>query len=149
MLTGQCQCKIEFGGRDCSRCALGYRDYPDCVACDCDLSGTKAETCNDTEGVCGCEEESGVCTCKVPSYSAPSGKALVFSRPWLKPRKIRGWRDFKRQSVSFMGIPRSLLKDFLWQILLLLRKNWKAVKFFCLYTFGFIRFGHNTLVQVI
>ncbi|KFQ65922.1 Laminin subunit alpha-1, partial [Pelecanus crispus] len=64
VLTGQCQCKVEFGGQDCSRCVLGYRDYPDCVACDCDLSGTKAEMCDDTEGLCGCEEETGICTCK-------------------------------------------------------------------------------------
>uniref|UniRef100_U3ISC0 Laminin subunit alpha-1 n=1 Tax=Anas platyrhynchos platyrhynchos TaxID=8840 RepID=U3ISC0_ANAPP len=64
VLTGQCQCKAEFGGQDCSRCALGYRDYPDCVACDCDLSGTTAEMCDDTEGLCGCEEETGICTCK-------------------------------------------------------------------------------------
>uniref|UniRef100_A0A8C3LGM6 Basement membrane-specific heparan sulfate proteoglycan core protein n=1 Tax=Chrysolophus pictus TaxID=9089 RepID=A0A8C3LGM6_CHRPC len=64
VLTGHCQCKAEFGGQNCSRCALGYRDYPDCVACDCDLSGTKAEMCDDTEGLCGCEEETGICTCK-------------------------------------------------------------------------------------
>uniref|UniRef100_A0A8B9DL87 Laminin subunit alpha-1 n=1 Tax=Anser cygnoides TaxID=8845 RepID=A0A8B9DL87_ANSCY len=64
VLTGQCQCKAEFGGQDCSRCALGYRDYPDCVACDCDLSGTKAEMCDDIEGLCGCEEETGICICK-------------------------------------------------------------------------------------
>uniref|UniRef100_A0A663M6X7 Laminin subunit alpha-1 n=1 Tax=Athene cunicularia TaxID=194338 RepID=A0A663M6X7_ATHCN len=64
VLTGQCQCKIQFGGQDCSRCALGYRDYPDCVACDCDLSGTKAEMCDDIDGLCGCEEETGICTCK-------------------------------------------------------------------------------------
>ncbi|OXB66455.1 hypothetical protein ASZ78_007505 [Callipepla squamata] len=64
VLTGQCQCKAEFGGQNCSRCALGYRDYPDCVACDCDLSGTKAEMCDDTKGLCGCQEETGICTCK-------------------------------------------------------------------------------------
>ncbi|KAI6075043.1 Laminin subunit alpha-1 [Aix galericulata] len=64
VLTGQCHCKAEFGGQDCSRCALGYRDYPDCVACDCDLSGTMAEMCDDIEGLCGCEEETGICTCK-------------------------------------------------------------------------------------
>lgn len=69
VLTGQCQCKAEFGGQNCSRCALGYRDYPDCVACDCDLSGTKAEMCDDTKGLCGCEEETGICACKVLKYS--------------------------------------------------------------------------------
>ncbi|NXY84481.1 LAMA1 protein, partial [Alcedo cyanopectus] len=64
VLTGQCQCKAAFGGQDCSRCALGYRDYPDCVACHCDVSGTKAEVCDDTRGLCACEEETGSCTCK-------------------------------------------------------------------------------------
>uniref|UniRef100_A0A8C8SNF8 Laminin subunit alpha-1 n=1 Tax=Pelusios castaneus TaxID=367368 RepID=A0A8C8SNF8_9SAUR len=62
--TGQCQCKDEFGGEDCSRCALGYRDYPDCVFCDCDLSGTKADKCDESQGVCSCEEETGICSCK-------------------------------------------------------------------------------------
>ncbi|KAJ7400530.1 hypothetical protein BTVI_104660 [Pitangus sulphuratus] len=78
VLTGQCQCKIEFGGRDCSRCALGYRDYPDCVACDCDLSGTKAEMCNDTEGLCGCEEETGLCTCKLMAYGGKLRYTVAF-----------------------------------------------------------------------
>ncbi|NWU95491.1 LAMA1 protein, partial [Upupa epops] len=64
VLTGQCQCRAEFGGRECSSCALGYRDYPDCVACDCDPSGTRAETCDGTDGLCGCAEETGLCTCK-------------------------------------------------------------------------------------
>uniref|UniRef100_A0A7M4EVN4 Laminin subunit alpha-1 n=1 Tax=Crocodylus porosus TaxID=8502 RepID=A0A7M4EVN4_CROPO len=63
-LTGQCQCKSEFGGKDCSRCALGYRDYPDCVSCDCELSGTKADQCEEGQGICSCEEETGICACK-------------------------------------------------------------------------------------
>lgn len=79
VLTGQCQCKAEFGGQDCSRCALGYRDYPDCVACDCDLSGTKAEMCDDIEGLCGCEEETGICICKVVKHSDFFGSALGHS----------------------------------------------------------------------
>ncbi|XP_053105976.1 laminin subunit alpha-1 isoform X2 [Hemicordylus capensis] len=63
-LTAQCQCKHGYGGHNCSVCALGYRDYPDCVPCDCDLHGTKANTCDQSRGVCRCEEETGVCACK-------------------------------------------------------------------------------------
>ncbi|KAM3839038.1 laminin subunit alpha-1 [Vipera latastei] len=61
-LTSQCQCKQGYGGDRCAVCALGYRDYPDCVPCDCDVRGSKAEMCN--EEICSCEEETGVCVCK-------------------------------------------------------------------------------------
>ncbi|KAL7984390.1 hypothetical protein Chor_002960, partial [Crotalus horridus] len=61
-LTSQCQCKQGYGGDRCAVCALGYRDYPDCVPCDCDVRGSKAEMCN--QEICSCEEETGVCVCK-------------------------------------------------------------------------------------
>uniref|UniRef100_A0A670YJF6 Laminin subunit alpha-1 n=1 Tax=Pseudonaja textilis TaxID=8673 RepID=A0A670YJF6_PSETE len=61
-LTSQCQCKQGYGGDRCALCALGYRDYPDCIPCDCDARGSKAEMCN--QGMCSCEEETGVCVCK-------------------------------------------------------------------------------------
>ncbi|XP_026527653.1 laminin subunit alpha-1 [Notechis scutatus] len=61
-LTSQCQCKQGYGGDRCALCALGYRDYPDCIPCDCDVRGSKAEMCN--QGMCSCEEETGVCVCK-------------------------------------------------------------------------------------
>ncbi|XP_058033280.1 laminin subunit alpha-1 [Ahaetulla prasina] len=61
-LTSQCQCKQGYGGDRCALCALGYRDYPDCIPCDCDMRGSKAEMCN--QGICSCEEETGVCVCK-------------------------------------------------------------------------------------
>ncbi|XP_060099959.1 laminin subunit alpha-1 [Heteronotia binoei] len=64
LLTAQCQCKDGYGGDNCSVCALGYRDYPDCVPCDCDIRGTTADTCDQSQGVCSCEEDTGVCACK-------------------------------------------------------------------------------------
>ncbi|XP_038603188.1 laminin subunit alpha-1 [Tachyglossus aculeatus] len=64
LLTGQCQCKHEFGGQSCGDCALGFRDYPDCVPCDCEISGTREDTCNEKQGACSCEEETGTCSCK-------------------------------------------------------------------------------------
>ena len=38
---GQCECKEAFrGAEDCSACADGYYDYPDCKPCDCFANGT-------------------------------------------------------------------------------------------------------------
>ncbi|NWI11441.1 EPI1 protein, partial [Crypturellus soui] len=71
-LTGQCPCKAEFGGQDCSRCALGYRDYPDCVACDCDLSGTKVEMCDEGKGLCAVSHPSPR-RCSPGYYGDPRG----------------------------------------------------------------------------
>ena len=39
--TGKCECKEAFrGADDCSACADGYYDYPDCKPCDCFANGT-------------------------------------------------------------------------------------------------------------
>ncbi|XP_029446888.1 laminin subunit alpha-1 [Rhinatrema bivittatum] len=64
IVTGQCQCKREFGGETCNRCAFGFRKYPDCVSCDCDVNGTKIEWCDEKLGVCNCEDNTGICACK-------------------------------------------------------------------------------------
>ncbi|KAI3355620.1 hypothetical protein L3Q82_018448 [Scortum barcoo] len=38
--AGQCVCKEGFTGQQCDRCAFGYRDFPLCVRCECNLSGS-------------------------------------------------------------------------------------------------------------
>ena len=39
---GQCECKEAFrGAEDCSACADGFYDYPDCKPCDCFANGTE------------------------------------------------------------------------------------------------------------
>ncbi|XP_074549755.1 laminin subunit alpha-1 [Halichoeres trimaculatus] len=38
--AGQCVCKEGFTGRRCDRCAFGYRDFPQCIRCECNLQGS-------------------------------------------------------------------------------------------------------------
>ncbi|KAG8566984.1 hypothetical protein GDO81_013453 [Engystomops pustulosus] len=46
---GQCSCKPNVIGRDCSRCATGFWGFPDCKPCDC---GTRL--CDEVTGQCIC-----------------------------------------------------------------------------------------------
>ncbi|KAL6097440.1 lama1 [Pungitius sinensis] len=51
--AGQCVCQQGFTGRRCDRCAFGYRDFPQCARCECNLSGSvNTDPCSN-------------CTCKV------------------------------------------------------------------------------------
>ncbi|XP_015258513.1 PREDICTED: laminin subunit alpha-1-like, partial [Cyprinodon variegatus] len=51
--AGQCPCKEGFSGQRCDRCAFGFRDFPRCVRCECNLAGsTNSDPCSP-------------CTCKV------------------------------------------------------------------------------------
>ncbi|XP_055037654.2 laminin subunit alpha-1 [Misgurnus anguillicaudatus] len=51
--AGQCFCKEGFAGDKCDRCAFGYRDFPFCTRCECNLDGSL--------NMDPCEE----CLCKV------------------------------------------------------------------------------------
>uniref|UniRef100_A0AAV2LC06 Laminin subunit alpha-1 n=1 Tax=Knipowitschia caucasica TaxID=637954 RepID=A0AAV2LC06_KNICA len=45
---GQCPCREGFAGRRCDRCAFGYRDFPLCSKCQCNLSGsTNMDPCEE------------------------------------------------------------------------------------------------------
>ena len=59
-LTGECQCKDGFGGRDCSTCENGYwgdANIGDCKSCNCNPDGT-------VYGENMCEPYSGQCHCQ-------------------------------------------------------------------------------------
>ncbi|KFV88436.1 Laminin subunit alpha-2, partial [Struthio camelus australis] len=54
MLPGFCHCKTGYAGEHCSRCALGYTGYPDCLPCNCSLKGSvNVDPCL---GLCICKE---------------------------------------------------------------------------------------------
>ncbi|XP_048872059.1 laminin subunit alpha-1-like isoform X2 [Brienomyrus brachyistius] len=52
LLPGQCPCKMGFASWRCDRCSPGYRDFPSCTPCSCNLDGSL--------GVDPCAE----CSCK-------------------------------------------------------------------------------------
>ncbi|WAR24784.1 LAMA-like protein [Mya arenaria] len=69
---GQCRCRSNYGSRNCSECADGYFNFPDCALCNCDLAGTEPDICDkvtackcDQYGSRGasCDQETGQCDC--------------------------------------------------------------------------------------
>uniref|UniRef100_A0A3B4ARG9 Laminin subunit alpha-1 n=1 Tax=Periophthalmus magnuspinnatus TaxID=409849 RepID=A0A3B4ARG9_9GOBI len=45
---GQCPCREGFSGSRCERCAFGYRDFPLCSKCECNLAGsTNTDPCEE------------------------------------------------------------------------------------------------------
>ncbi|XP_073532164.1 laminin subunit alpha-2 isoform X6 [Phyllobates terribilis] len=54
LLPGSCFCKPGYAGEKCDQCDLGYKGYPDCVQCNCSVSGSVNEDpCVDP---CFCKE---------------------------------------------------------------------------------------------
>uniref|UniRef100_A0A674J3X9 Laminin subunit alpha 2 n=1 Tax=Terrapene triunguis TaxID=2587831 RepID=A0A674J3X9_9SAUR len=54
MLPGFCHCKTGYAGESCNLCALGYKGYPDCVACSCSVKGSLND--DPCIGSCICKE---------------------------------------------------------------------------------------------
>ncbi|KAM9241384.1 laminin subunit alpha-2 [Leptosomus discolor] len=63
--TGCCFCRPEFSGDKCTECRMGYRNYPQCLACQCFLAGTDPQSCDTELGKCSCIDHTGQCSCKV------------------------------------------------------------------------------------
>ncbi|KAF2361238.1 Laminin G domain [Trinorchestia longiramus] len=56
-ITGQCNCKPNVVGRDCSRCAPGHwglASVTGCRKCDCDGRGSAGGRCDEATGQCIC-----------------------------------------------------------------------------------------------
>lgn len=71
--TGSCICKEGYGGPRCDQCLPGYYNYPDCVPCNCSVSGSVSKIC-DATGRCHCLSNFGgkQCTqCSTGYYAYP------------------------------------------------------------------------------
>ncbi|XP_055022543.1 laminin subunit alpha-1 [Boleophthalmus pectinirostris] len=107
--SGQCPCREGFAGRRCERCAFGYRDFPLCSKCECNLAGsTNSDPCEECvckknvmgfncdlcksgfynlqpENAHGCTD----CFCfgvsNVCESSSWSTNQVTFSNAWLQP----------------------------------------------------------------
>lgn len=58
--SGNCSCKPNVGGRDCSFCLDGYYDLSNtdgCISCDCNATGSASvDVCDKVTGQCDCLE---------------------------------------------------------------------------------------------
>lgn len=71
--TGKCSCLHNFASRTCDQCSPGYFNYPECIACNCDSSGSIGVSC-DADGKCQCHDnfDGPRCNeCKTGFYNFP------------------------------------------------------------------------------
>ncbi|XP_075780255.1 laminin subunit alpha-2 isoform X2 [Pelodiscus sinensis] len=54
MLPGFCHCRTGYAGQSCNWCALGYKGYPNCMACNCSAKGSLND--DPCIGTCICKE---------------------------------------------------------------------------------------------
>ncbi|KAJ7341923.1 hypothetical protein JRQ81_007908, partial [Phrynocephalus forsythii] len=54
LLPGFCHCKPGFGGERCDQCALGYKNFPYCVPCNCSVKGSLND--DPCQGPCRCKD---------------------------------------------------------------------------------------------
>ncbi|KAF6202105.1 hypothetical protein GE061_004503, partial [Apolygus lucorum] len=60
--NGTCLCKEGFDGSRCDQCVRGYKDFPNCVPCNCSDIGSSSNIC-DLTGKCSCYEKYSGKTC--------------------------------------------------------------------------------------
>lgn len=68
--AGQCLCKEGFAGDKCDRCAFGYRDFPFCTRCECNLDGS--------HNIDPCRE----CVCKVRQPEKHTSIIIIIHTFW-------------------------------------------------------------------
>eukprot|EP00069_Balaena_mysticetus_P004207 bmy_17242T0 len=57
-LTGQCPCRLGYGGKRCSECEENYYGDPlgRCIPCDCNRKDSQKHICDQDTGTCHCRE---------------------------------------------------------------------------------------------
>ncbi|XP_039307072.1 laminin subunit alpha-1 isoform X3 [Solenopsis invicta] len=66
IVTGQCQCKPQVVGRQCSECKVGYwglASTAGCTSCECDSMGSYNASCHSDTGECYCKPGVGGSRC--------------------------------------------------------------------------------------